>query len=325
MRYFDLKKGKMQTDYFRVTIVGAGKVGSTAAYALLLAGFCQEITLFGRHKEKLIGEKLDLEHAMALSKKTKVTITDNPADLAGTDVFVFCAGAAQEPGETRLQLAAKNLGIVDKMVPDLMAAAPEAILLMVANPCDLMTYRATQVMPQARPGQIFGSGTLLDTARFRFHLSEFLPVNSRSIHAYVLGEHGDHSFPVISSATIGGQKMVDFPDFSREKAQEAYQKARDAAYAIIDSKGATYYGIGASITKIVKTIWSDGRTILPLSVTHDFSDGQMPMNASVPCVLGRDGVSQQINVDMDEKERAQFQESLTALREVYAGVMNQNS
>ncbi len=311
----------MQTDYFRVTVVGAGKVGATAAYALVLAGFCQEITLFGRHKEKLIGEKLDLEHAMTLSKKTKITISDDYNDLAGTDVFVFCSGAAQEPGESRLQLAAKNLSIVDSMVPQLMAAAPEAILLMVANPCDLMTYRATQVYPAARPGQIFGSGTLLDTARFRFHLSEFLPVNPRSIHAYVLGEHGDHSFPVVSSSSIGGQKLVDFPGFSREKALEAYQKARDAAYAIIDSKGATYYGIGASITKIVRTIWSDARSVLPVSVTIDAHDGQTPMNASLPCVVGRAGVIQQVDIDMDETERGQMTASLAALREVYSGVM----
>jgi len=306
-----------QTDYFRVTVVGAGKVGATAAYALVLAGFCQEITLFGRHKEKLVGEKLDLEHAMTLSHKTKITISDDYADLKGTDVFVFCAGAPQEPGESRLELAAKNLAIVDNMVPQLMAAEPEALLLMVANPCDLMTYRARQLVPQARDGQIFGSGTLLDTARYRFHLSEFLPVNPRSIHAYVLGEHGDHSFPVLSSATIGGQKMVSFPNFSPTKAQEAYNKARDAAYAIIESKGATYYGIGASITKIVRTIWSDWQTILPLSVTLDNFYGQSDMNISVPCVLGRSGIQQQVVVELDENEQAQLAAGVAALKDVY--------
>ncbi|MBQ6449416.1 L-lactate dehydrogenase [bacterium] len=308
-----------ETDYFHVTIVGAGKVGMTAAYALLLAGFCQEITLFGRHKEKLVGEKLDLEHAMTLSHKTKITISDDYNDLKGTDVFVFCAGAPQQPGESRLELAAKNLGIVDTMVPQLLAAAPNALLLMVANPCDLMTYRAAQLVPQARPGQIFGSGTLLDTARFRFHLSESLPVNARSIHAYVLGEHGDHSFPVISSASIGGQKMVSFPGFSREMAQEAYTKARDAAYAIIESKGATYYGIGASITKIVKTIWSDWQTILPLSVTIDDYYGQGGINVSVPCVLGRSGIQQQIKAELDETEQQQLAAGVAALKQVYAG------
>ncbi|MBQ6154876.1 L-lactate dehydrogenase [bacterium] len=304
-------------DYFKVTIVGAGKVGATAAYALLLAGFCHEIVLFGRHKEKLVGEKLDLEHAQALSAGTKITISDDYAELAGTDVFVFCAGAAQEPGETRLQLAAKNLGIVDTMVPQLLQAAPEALLLMVANPCDLMTFKAAQY---GQKNRVFGSGTLLDTARFRFHLSEFLPVNARSIHAYVLGEHGDHSFPVLSSASIGGQKLTSFPGFSREQAQAAYESARDAAYAIIESKGATYYGIGASITKIVRTIWSDGRTILPLSVTLDNYYGQSGMNVSVPCVLGREGIAQVVTVELDETEQKQLADGVAVLKEVYAGV-----
>lgn len=308
-------------DKCNVVIVGAGKVGMTAAYALLLAGFCHKITLFGRHKEKLVGEKLDLEHAMALGEYTQIAISDDYNDLTDTDIFVFCAGAAQNPGDTRLDLAEKNLAIVDSMVPGLMQAAPEAILLMVANPCDLMTYRARTLVPQARAGQIFGSGTLLDTARFRLHLSEVLPVNARSIHAYVLGEHGDHSFPVISSATIGGQKMTTFPGFSSEMAAQAYQLARDAAYAIINSKGATYYGIGASITRIVKTIWRDAKTVLPVSVTLENVGSVPAMNSSMPCVIGRAGVLQQVWPDMDAQEQQMLADGVNALNQVYTEVM----
>jgi L-lactate dehydrogenase len=304
-------------DYNKVVIVGAGKVGMTAAYALLLAGFCHEIVLFGRDKSKLVGEKLDLEHAMALTNKTKISISDDYRDTADTDVFVFCAGAPQAPGETRLQLAAKNLAIVEQMIPGLMAAAPDAILLMVANPVDLMTFKAQELL-HLRPGQIFGSGTLLDTARFRFHLSEFLNVNSRSIHAYVLGEHGDHSFPVISSATIGGTPLIKFPGFSREKADEAYTKARDAAYAIIESKGATYYGIGASITKIVRTILTNGQTVLPLSTLVTDYYGQGEMAISTPCILGREGVQQVLLPTLDEGEQNMLRSGMTALKEVYA-------
>jgi L-lactate dehydrogenase len=287
-----------------------------AAYALLLSGICHEIVLFGRDKSKLVGEKLDLEHAMVLSQKTVISISDDYSELAGTDIFVFCAGAPQAPGETRLQLAEKNLAIVEQMVPPLMQAAPEALLLMVANPVDLMTMKAKE-LTQLPAGQIFGSGTLLDTARFRFHLSEFLPVNPRSIHAYVLGEHGDHSFPVISSANIGGQPLISFPGFSREMAQEAYKKARDAAYAIIESKGATYYGIGASITKICRTILTNGQTVLPLSTVLDDYYGQSGMAVSVPCILGRGGITQVVRTSLDEVERAELASGVEALREIY--------
>lgn len=303
------------TDYNKVAIIGAGKVGMTAAYALLLDGYCHEIVLYGRDKNKLIGEQLDLEHAAAIAGGVKITITDNPAELTEVDIFVFSAGAPQAPGESRLELAAKNLAIVDELVPQLLAASPKALVLMVANPVDLMTYRAQQIT-HARSGQIFGSGTLLDTARFRFHLSQFLPVNPQSIHAYVLGEHGDHSFPVISSATIGGQKLTAFPGFSSERALAAYDQARDAAYQIIDSKGATYYGISASITRIVRTILRRAQTVLPLSVPLTDYYGESDIAMSVPGVIGREGVSQIITIQLDDQEQAQFHEAAAALRQV---------
>lgn len=303
-------------DMRKVTIVGAGKVGVTAVYALLLSGEVGEIMLFGRSRSKLVGEKLDLEHARALASETTISISDDYADLKGTDIFVFCAGAAQAPGETRLQLAAKNLHIVDQMVPSLLAAAPEAVLLMVANPVDLLTYRACELL-QLPAGRVFGSGTLLDTARFRFHLSEFMQVNPRSIHAYVLGEHGDHSFPVISAATIGGTPLVSFPGFSQEAARDAYARARDAAYAIIDSKGATYYGIGASISKIVRTIFANGKTILPLSVPIDNYYDEGKISLSVPCILGRQGVLQPLQPALDASEQAALHTGAAALRQVY--------
>lgn len=306
-------------DYNKVAIIGCGKVGMTAAYALLLSGVCHEIVLFGRDRSKLLGEKLDLEHAMALSNKTVITATDDYADLKETDIFVFCAGAPQAPGETRLQLAEKNLAIVEQMVPKLLEAEPQAILLMVANPVDLMTLKAQELL-QLRPGQVFGSGTLLDTARFRFHLSEFLPVNPRSIHAYVLGEHGDHSFPVISSANIGGQPLVDFPGFTREMAQEAYQKARDAAYSIIESKGATYYGIGVSITKIVKTIFMNQKTVVPLSTVINDYYGESGMAVSVPCILGRSGIQKIIRVSLDDSEQGELASGVRALKDAYHSI-----
>jgi L-lactate dehydrogenase len=159
----------------------------------------------------------------------------------------------------------------------------------------------------------------LDTARFRFHLSEFLGVNPRSIHAYVLGEHGDHSFPVISSASIGGQPLVSFAGFSRELADQAYKQARDAAYAIIESKGATYYGIGVSITKIVRAILNDGQTVFPLSVPIENYYDQGGMAISLPCILGREGVKRVLYPALDEGEQQALREGVGALRQAYLG------
>ena len=304
-------------DYNKIAIVGAGKVGMTSAYALLLAGVAHEIVLFGRDATKLEGEKLDLEHAMALTHKTKIVASDNYNDLKDTDIVIFSAGVPQAPGETRLQLAEKNVAILEKMLPPIMAVAPTAIILMVANPVDVMTFRANQIVGVPR-GQIFGSGTTLDTARFRFHLSEFLPVNPRSIHTYVLGEHGDSSFPLISSASIGGQKMSDFPGFSKEKAEEAYQKARDAAYAIIESKGSTYYGIGAAVTTIVKAILRNAQTVLPVSMPVDDYYGVSGVSLSLPAIIGRNGVQQVIKPSLDEEEQEKLHLSAKSLKQYLA-------
>ncbi len=305
---------KIHQDYYKVAIIGAGKVGITAAYALLLEGIVHEIVLYGRDRSKLVGEQLDLEHAAALARGTKVTITDNFEDLKETDVFVFTAGAAQLPGETRLELAEKNLKIVDQLVPQLFKVAPEALLLMVTNPVDVLTYRASELLPHKR-SQIFGSGTLLDTARFRFHLSELLKVNPESIHAYILGEHGDHSFPVLSNAMVGGQKLMSFPKFYPEDAQMVYQKARDCAYMIIESKGATYYGIGASITSIIKNIVRDSKKILPLSVRVDGYYDQREVAFSVPVVLGAKGVEQIIEIELDDQEQLKLIDGVKVIKQ----------
>ncbi len=304
---------KTRKDYYKVAIVGAGKVGMTSAYALLLSGVAHEIILFGRDVSKLLGEKLDLEHAMALTNKTKITASDDFNDLAESDVVVFSAGAAQEPGETRLQLAEKNLAILEKMLPPIMAAAPQAVVLIVTNPVDILTYRAQEIIGTP-VGQIFGSGTTLDTARFRFHLSEFLNVNPRSIHTYVLGEHGDSSFPLISSASIGGQSLSSFPGFSLEKTQTAYQRAREAAYEIINSKGATFYGIGAAVTTIVKAVIRQAQTVLPVSLPVSDYYGVNNVALSLPAIIGRGGVQQVIHPSLDEKEQAQLQQSAASLQ-----------
>ncbi len=302
-------------DYVKIAIVGAGKVGMTAAYALLLSGLANEIVLFGRDASKLTGEKLDLEHAGALSKECKIVASDQVADLAETDIVIYCAGAAQAPGETRLDLAEKNVGIMEKTLPPIAAVAGEAVFLLVANPVDVLTARAIELLGLPA-GRVLGSGTTLDTARFRFHLSENLPVNPRSIHTYVLGEHGESSFPLVSGAMIGGQRLLDFPGISRDLIYEAYGQARDAAAAIIETKGATYYGIGAAVKTIVRAIVRDTRAVLPVSVPVSDYYGVSGVCLSLPAVIGAGGGAQIIWPLLDNDEQAALQGSANNLRQV---------
>lgn len=307
-------KDMSMTETFKVAIVGCGKVGMTTAYALLLAGIPTELVLHSRECDKAYGEKLDLEHGQPFLPTATITATNNYADLAGSDVVIVTAGAAQKPGQTRLDLAATNVAIINEMVPLIVRHAPEAIIILVSNPVDVLTYKA--FLSAGLPfGRVFGSGTLLDTARFRFHLSEFLRVNPRSIHAYILGEHGDSSFPVIHGATIGGQPLTSFPDFSEDKARQAYQATRDAAARIIAGKGATYYGIATALSHLTRIIARDEHSVLPLSVplTTEYY-GEKDLALSVPCIVGRNGIERVLTIDLSEEEQQRWHESAGTIR-----------
>lgn len=297
----------------KVAIIGCGRVGMSAAYSIIHAGVVQELILFGRHKADLLGEQLDLEHGLSFLSNCNIHAEEDYAALANTDVVVITAGAAQSPGETRLDLAAKNVSILSGIIPQVVKHAPQAVILIVSNPVDILTYKAYQLAGLPK-GRIFGSGTVLDTARFRFHLSEFLHVSPRSIHAYVLGEHGDSSFAAVSGATVGGQVLGEFPGFSEARINTAYQNARDAAYKIIESKGATYYGIGAVISHIVKTILSDAKTVLPVSVPLHNYFGHSGVALSVPCIVGRSGVESILQPKLDWEEKQKLEKSVKTLK-----------
>lgn len=300
-------------DNNKVAIVGTGKVGLTGAYALLLDGTANEIILHGRDRNKILGEKLDLEHGMSFLHPTKIVATDDYADLAEADVVVITAGAAQKPGDTRLDLANNNIAIVEDIIPKVISAAPQAIIVLVSNPVDVLTYKAYQLANLPK-GQIFGSGTTLDTSRFRFHLGEYLKINPRSVHTYVLGEHGDSSFPFLSGANIGGQKLTEFKHLTPDKIQKAYENARDAAYKIIESKGATFYAIGVVIANIVRTILRDSKTVLPVSIPLHNYHGHSGVALSVPCVVGRNGVEEILKLDLSEEEQAKFAHSVEEVK-----------
>jgi L-lactate dehydrogenase len=254
----------LKRETFKVAIIGLGRVGVTTAYALLLKGLATELVLFSRELGKAEGEKADLEHGAPFYPHTTITATDKYEALAGTDLVIFTAGCAQKPGQTRLDLTKGNCEIVEKVIPKVVRHAPQTLILMVANPLDIMTLHASQVakLPE---GRVFGSGTLLDTARFRLHLSKSIKISAKSIHTYILGEHGDSSFAAVSSSSIGGKPLLSFPEMSPDSIAWALQETRKDAYKIISGKGATYYGIASAITHIVETIMRDSQKVVPLS------------------------------------------------------------
>jgi len=299
---------------FKVGIVGLGKVGSTVAYAMMLDGTPSEIVLLARDKAKAEGEKLDMEHALPFLDYVKLTATDDYADLAGSQLIIITAGVAQKPGETRLDLCRNNATILEEILPKIVYAEPNALVLIIANPVDVLTHMAHRIVPKAA-GRIFGSGTTLDTARFRYHLGEQLQVNPKSIHAYVLGEHGDSSFPVYQYATVGGTRLLDFPGVTQEIVQHCYDLARKAAYNIIESKGATYYAIGVVATKLMEAICSDAKTIFPLSVPLDNYRGHSGVALSVPCILGRNGIERVLDIDLSPEEEEHLAKSVQALKQ----------
>ena len=305
----------MQYKEKTVAIVGMGHVGATAAYAVLLSGICDRLILYARELGKAEGEKLDLEHGLAFLSPTEIIATDNFANLSSADVIFFTAGAAQEKGETRLDLVKKNSAIINSVIPEIAKNSPNSIIVIVANPVDILTYQAANLakLPQ---GRVFGSGTMLDTARFRFHLSEIININPRSIHAYIMGEHGDSSFPVLSSATVGGQPLSLFPNYSEDKALSAFEQTKKAAYNIIAAKGATYYAIGVVIAKLARTILQDSRTVLPVSIPVTNYYGVSDIALSVPCIVGANGVEQILTASLSEKEQEQLQKSADVLKQL---------
>ncbi|MEO8581477.1 MAG: L-lactate dehydrogenase [Patescibacteria group bacterium] len=298
---------------FKVSIVGGGHVGVTAAYALLLDGLATDIVLVSRDVNKLIGEQLDLEHSIPFLQSTEITATDDYGLIAGSQFVVVTAGVAQQVGETRLDLVQKNLAIIEEIIPKIVAAAPLATIVIVANPVDILTYRAVE-LARLPEGQVFGTGTMLDTARFRFHLSELLNVSARSIHAYILGEHGESSFPVLSSASVGGQLLSTFPEYSPEKAMQAFQSARSAAAKIIEAKGSTYYAIATVIRKISHVIFNDAKTVLPASVPVQDFYGVSQVSLSIPCIIGARGVERQLRLSLNESEQDNLRKSADVLK-----------
>lgn len=280
----------------KVGIIGAGMVGATAAYAMVMRGIGREIVLVDLNRERAEAEADDIRHAVPFSSPFLVHAGDY-ADLAGCRVVVITAGANQKPGETRLELLGRNAAIFRKIVPAVIDAAPLAILLVTTNPVDVLTHLASQIAAERGipEGKVFGSGTTLDTARFRSLLGQKLGIDSQHIHAYVVGEHGDSEVLTWSLAAVGGIPLEEFcrdqnVDLCGEERQVIEKKVRNAAYTIIEGKGSTYYGIGGALARIVEAILKDQRAVLTVCYRQKEVQGVEDVTISMPFLVGGQGI-----------------------------------
>lgn len=301
-------------DTSKVAIIGAGFVGSTAAYSLFIDGCCEEIALIDINKEKAKGEALDLVHGNLFTPYTKVKYGNSYTLCKDADIIVITAGAHQKPGETRLDLTKKNARILKEMILGIKKHNSNGIIIMVTNPLDVLTYLAKKWSGFSKD-KVFGTGTTLDTARFRHNLGEYYGVNPKSVHAYILGEHGDSEFPVWSSANVAGIRLKDFKKYDQKKLDLLFDKTKNAAYEIINTKGATYYAIGLAITNIVRSILKDQNNIFPLSCLVDDYYGIKDVCLSVPCVVSRKGIKERIHIHLDNNEQKMLKNSAKTIKE----------
>jgi len=301
----------------RVAIVGVGNVGATFAYALLLSGLAAEIVLIDANRAKAEGEAMDLNHTVPFSHPTRVWAGDFP-DCTGAVVTVLAAGAGQKPGETRLDLVKKNAEIWKQIVPEITRKNRDGILLIATNPVDVLTYAAWKLsgLPAQR---VIGSGTILDTARFRYLLSEHFGVDARSVHAFIIGEHGDSEVPVWSSANIAGMRLQEFCEaqgipYDQRALDDIFLRTRDAAYRIIERKGATYYAVAAGLMRITQAILRNQNTVLSVSSLIRDYHGLSDVCFSLPTVVDRGGIERVLRLELDDAEIGKLRHSAEILK-----------
>ncbi|MEV4667507.1 L-lactate dehydrogenase [Microbacterium sp. LWO12-1.2] len=308
----------------KLTVVGAGSVGSSVAYAALIRGSARHVALYDIATAKVEAEVLDLAHGTQFTGSSDIIGGSDISVVAGSHVVVITAGAKQRPGQTRIELAEVNAGIIRSMMPQLLEVAPHAVYVIVTNPCDVLTVLA-QEETGLPPERIFASGTVLDTSRLRWKLAERAGVSTASVHAHIIGEHGDTEFPLWSRATIGTVPILDwempgYPRISRDELDAIAIDVRDAAYKVILGKGATNYAIGLSSARIVEAILRDEHAVMPVStVLHDFH-GLDGVALSVPSIVSATGAIPIRNTTFSDEELGLLRRSADALAGVAASL-----
>lgn len=298
-------------------VIGVGFVGATCAYTLAVSGLFSEVVLVDMNRKKAEGEAADINHGVSFAKPCFVRAGDY-GDLAACGLVIIAAGANQKPGETRIELLHRNRVILSSIMEQLTAVNRDAVLLIVSNPVDVLTCMAQQ-LSGFPAGHVIGSGTVLDTARLKYLVGQKLGVDSRNVHAFIIGEHGDSELAVWSSANLSG---VDLDDYCRitgiaepaELLHHIYESVRDAAYSIIESKGATYYGIGMAVRRIAEAIVRDEHSVLPVSSMIRGHYGVDGICLGLPSIVGRNGVEAVLDIPLSAEELSRLQSSAQKMK-----------
>lgn len=310
-----------QVDTRKAAMIGCRFVGSASAFALMQSGLFSELVLIDANHDKAEGEAMDIAHGLPFAGQMKIYAGDYD-DIVDAAVIIVTAGAAQKPGETRLDLVNKNVNIFKSIIPEIAKRNYKGILLIVANPVDILTYTAVKLsgLPENR---VIGSGTVLDTARLKYALGEHLEVDSRSVHSFIIGEHGDSEIVAWSSTNVSGIPVNDFCElrghFNHEEAMHRIaDDVKNSAYDIIEKKGATYYGIAMSVKRICECIMRDEKSILPISSMMHGEYGISDICLSMPTVVGREGVETRVPIQLNEQEESALSASAEQLSKVAA-------
>jgi len=302
----------------KIAIIGAGKVGSTFAFSLMISGLAREIVLIDKNESLAIGECMDLNHGLSFAHPTKIYAAGYEG-CEDADIVVITAGANQKPDQTRTDLVQTNVAIFKEIVPAIVKYTRDAILLVVTNPVDILTY-VTLKLSGFPSNRVIGSGTVLDTARLKYMISDYARVDTRNVHAYIIGEHGDTELPVWSNATIGGMDVDTYcAEYAkhgnvRNDLKELFLKVKNSAYEIIKLKGATNYSIAMALVKITKSIIRNENSILPVSTLITDYYGINDVCISIPSIVNINGVEQSVKIDLSAEEEELFKLSANTLR-----------
>ncbi len=296
---------------FKISIIGCGNVGATTAYTLLSEEIASEICIFDINRDKTRGIVLDFQHAQHFLPNTKITAAKELKDTTASDLIIITAGAKQKPGQTREDLTINNKKIFEQLIPESAQHSPNSILLIVTNPVDALTFYAKELSGFSKE-KVIGTGTLLDTFRFKYHLSQDSKINPQNIHTYVLGEHGDSSLPYISGANIAGKPITKI--LQKQQINSSFKDTQQAAYRIINDVGYTCYSIAQVCKEITKAIVQDSNKILPVSTYLNGEYDLKDISLSVPCQINKQGVAKVIEIPLSKNETKLLKNSATKIK-----------